>query len=99
MILRALLLLALAAILIPHEPDLGLGRPGGASALLSAPLSLLAASEAPQKACAQNQAACANALAAADNIQGFAMRRLGELRQEIAADQRARRRAKLVAED
>lgn len=29
MILRALFWISLVAILMPHEPDLGLGRPGG----------------------------------------------------------------------
>jgi hypothetical protein len=31
MIFRAIFWIAVVALLMPHEPDLGLGRPGGAS--------------------------------------------------------------------
>ena len=34
MIFRALFWIAVVALLMPHEPDLGLGRPGGASSLI-----------------------------------------------------------------
>lgn len=34
MILRAIFWIGVVALLMPHEPDLGLGRPGGASSLM-----------------------------------------------------------------
>lgn len=34
MILRAIFWIGLVALLMPHEPDLGLGRPGGAPSLI-----------------------------------------------------------------
>lgn len=34
MVLRALFWISVVALLMPHEPDLGLGRPGGAPSLI-----------------------------------------------------------------
>ena len=34
MIFRAIFWIAVVALLMPHEPDLGLGRPGGAPSLI-----------------------------------------------------------------
>ena len=43
MIFRAIFWIGLVSLLMPHEPDLGLGRPGAGTAL-SLPASLLSAS-------------------------------------------------------
>lgn len=64
MIFKAIFCVAVAAMLIPHEPDLGFGRPGAqgssllqsASSWMSGSLSAQAASAAPGSASAANVA-------------------------------------------
>ena len=46
MIIRAALFLGLVALLAPHEPDLGLGRPGAVT-WLSSPASVMSAAVLP----------------------------------------------------
>ena len=92
---RALFFIALAAVFLPHEPDLGLGRPGAASML---PAQLAGLFGASAKTCEDRDSACATALAPDGDLQGQLMGRLDRLRQEIKAD-RAERRAHRHARD
>ena len=94
MIFRALLAIGVVSLLTPHEPDLGLGRPG-AGASRPSPASSAAASGLSRMADACGIPACAGALAFVSML-GFAPREgrtLQDVRAEIAADQAARGRA------
>jgi hypothetical protein len=78
MILRALFWISVVAILMPHEPDLGLGRPG-----VSAPTALLSRIEnlvAPSQA--------AGALSA--NLPNITARSLEQVKAEIDEARRER---------
>ncbi len=91
MIFRALFWIGLVSLLTPHEPDLGLGRPG-AGAPLPSPASRASASGLSRIGAACGFPACAGALAILDSVsRAPACRTLDEVRAEIAADIRARK--------
>lgn len=93
MILRALFWVAVVAVFMPHEPDLGLGRPEAmASAILPAQVAQFAgdAAAAPQTVCNAHAQGCAAALGLLDRFQDVAVRSLAQVRTEIEASQRAR---------
>jgi hypothetical protein len=94
MIFRALLAIGVVSLLTPHEPDLGLGRPGAGASLPSPALSQSAHGLSRTKdAC--GIPACAGALALAGFL-GFTPREgrtLKDVQAEIAADQAARKSA------
>lgn len=89
MIFRALLAIGVVSLLTPHEPDLGLGRPG-AGALLPSPANI----QAPASGLSRNQdcgiPACAGALAFASafGLSAPEGRTLADVKAEIAADLR-----------
>jgi hypothetical protein len=89
MLLRAIFWIGLVSLMIPHEPDLGFGRPGnGAAATANAPPSTISALiQAPsvQDACANHAAACAGGLSILDRFQSVAVRSLDEVRADIEA--------------
>jgi len=90
MILRAIFWIAVVAILMPHEPDLGFGRPGSADGLVS---QVTTALKSPQ-ACEGEQSACFAALAFIDRVKADGYTRLAQVRADIEraqADRRARR--------
>ena len=62
MIFRAILAIGVVSMLTPHEPDLGLGRPG-AGALLPSPATLESANGLSRTKGACGNPACAGALA------------------------------------
>ena len=86
MIFRAIFWIGLVAYLMPHEPDLGYGRPGanltslapGAIGALTAPSSL-------QGRCSQSAIVCAGALSLLDSFQSTTMRSLEQVRADIEA--------------
>ncbi len=89
MIFRALLAIGVVSMLTPHEPDLGLGRPG-AGALLPSPAPSQSASGLSRTKDGCGIPACAGALALA-SVFGLTPkegRTLNDVRDEIAADQK-----------
>lgn len=85
MILRALFWIAVVAVLMPHEPDLGLGKASGITAMLPTSITQLAsgAASAPQQACLDNAASCAAALSVVDRLQNVAVSSLDQVRVEL----------------
>lgn len=93
MIIRALFWIAIVAVLMPHEPDLGLGRPGtAATAMLPAGVAQWAqgAVRAPQTACSDHPESCAAALSFVDTLQDAAVQSLSRVKAEIEQSQRQR---------
>ena len=90
MILRAIFWIGLVAILMPHEPDLGFGRPGQIGI---APVTTELASWAktkvapdvsdPERVCRYNVHACATGLTLLDSFQSIAVRGLSEVKADI----------------
>lgn len=92
MILRALFAIGVVTMLTPHEPDLGLGRPGAGALLPSPAASSPSASGLSRTKDACGIPACAGALAFA-SVLGFAPkegRTLKDVQAEIAVDQKTR---------
>ena len=93
MIFRAIFWIGLVSLLAPHEPDLGLGRPGaGTSNVSSATLSSTVESLwRTDKDCGSG---CAGGLGLPASlhltVNRDVVRGLAEVKAEIAADQRAR---------
>ena len=86
MIFRAVFWIGLVSLLTPHEPDLGLGRPGAGTAL-SLPASLLSASGLSRTD------ACAGACAGAPISQAGFTASLSDIKAQIEQARRARSRA------
>jgi hypothetical protein len=93
MILRAIFWIGLVSFLMPHEPDLGFGRPGGASMPLpsTASLTQLIQSTDVQSACTGHKDACAGTLSILDGFQQFAVRSLDQVRADIEANRTKQR--------
>ena len=93
MIFRAIFWIGLVSLLAPHEPDLGLGRPGaGTSNVSTATLqSTVESLWRPNKDCGSG---CAGGLGLTDafrlRVNRDVIRGLADVKAEIAADQRAR---------
>ena len=93
MIFRAIFWIGLVALLAPHEPDLGLGRPGaGTSNVSSATLqSAVESLLRPDKDCGSR---CAGGLGLTDRlhlrVNRDLVQGLAEVKAEIAADQHER---------
>ncbi len=93
MIFRAIFWIGLVSLLTPHEPDLGLGRPG-AGILSPSPATLLSAANGlsrPDKDCGSQ---CAGGLGLLNlfhlNSDGAVSAGLADVRAQIKADQLAR---------
>jgi hypothetical protein len=86
MILRALFWIAVVAMLMPREPNLGLGRPD--AGLVSLPQSVIRIAQT-QKSCDADDAGCA-AEGFIGMVQDAALKRLAEVKVEIAESQRER---------
>ncbi|MDE3114525.1 MAG: hypothetical protein KGL26_02885 [Pseudomonadota bacterium] len=88
MILRALFWVGVVAVFMPHEPDLGLGRP--AATLLPPAIANMVDSflGAPQKACHEHAQGCAGTLGVIDALQGAAISSLAQVKAEIEASER-----------
>jgi hypothetical protein len=92
MIMRALFFMAVVAILMPHEPNLGSDRPDShvsAASMLSTLASVVSPS---QESCRDRAIACAAAIAASGQLQAAAFQSLGQIKTELEAE-RAKRRA------
>lgn len=93
MILRALFWITVVGVLMPREPDLGLGRPGtSAVSLLPATAAAWVESTlgAPQRACAGHAQACAATLDAIDSLQRSAVSGLAQVKADIEKSRRLR---------
>lgn len=89
MLMRAIFWIGLVSLMIPHEPDLGFGRPGAvpAATASAAPSTLQKLIETPsvQDACASHAVACAGGLSILDTFQSMAVRSLDEVKADIEA--------------
>ncbi|MGZ5932728.1 MAG: hypothetical protein ACXWLZ_08545 [Rhizomicrobium sp.] len=89
MIIRAIFWIGLVAFLMPHEPNLGFGRPGAnLSAMRPGTIGGLIQSADVQTACDRHAAACAGGLSFLDSFQAVAVRSLDEVRADIEANRR-----------
>ena len=106
MILRALFWIAVVAVFMPREPDLGFGRPGAALASIPVPSANLSLSQAaapiagalngtnavrgvvPIQACADHAQTCSQVLAAVDQIQGFLVSSMSNVKAQLEAQKR-----------
>ena len=87
MIIRAIFWIGLVAFLMPHEPDLGYGRPGAnLAAATPSTLGGLIQSTNVQSACDHHAAACAGSLSILDGFQAVAVRSLDQVRADIEAN-------------
>jgi hypothetical protein len=82
MILRAVFWIALVSFLMPHEPDLGFGRPGAAPVSVAG---LIQSTPDMQAGCTAHQDACAGGLSMIDGFQSYAVRSLDAVRADIEA--------------
>jgi hypothetical protein len=96
MILRAIFWIGLVSFLMPHEPDLGFGRPGaGALSTVSSVMpssigaliqSTSAGAANAQDACAAHKEACAGSLSILDGFQKMAIRSMDQVRADLEAN-------------
>ena len=77
MILRALFWISVVAILMPHEPDLGFGRPHLGGAL-----------DGTSRDTCSERGACRQALGFLGEFQSMAVRNLAEVKADIEREQR-----------
>jgi hypothetical protein len=86
--MRALFWIALVAVLMPREPDLGFGRPS-THGLVSDAMSW-ASSANPGQICSGREAACATGLSFLDSLQSVTVRSLARVKADIEEQQRER---------
>lgn len=83
MLIRAIFWIGVVAVLMPHEPNLGLGRPGASHSLV------------PQLErdadlnCHDYGKTCETALNVVDTFQSFAVKNLAQVKADIEEDERA----------
>ena len=100
MIFRAIFAIGLVSLLMPHEPDLGLGRPGAGTSHPS-PASVQAAANGLSRTGLDCGTACAGGLGLLSvfhlNSHGEFAARMADVKAQIEQDQRDRaRRAKAI---
>jgi hypothetical protein len=90
MIFRAMFWIAVVAVLMPREPDLGLGRPGVSAGNLVSTITSMITPGKP--ACEGNELACmaADGVAAKVNLPDFARNGLAEVKAEFEEARRER---------
>jgi hypothetical protein len=88
MIFRAIFWIAVVSVLMPHEPDLGFGRPHMGEALPSKLSTLVAqtSTDAAQSCSADNKA-CTAGLALLDSFQSVAVRSLADVKADLDQSQ------------
>jgi hypothetical protein len=91
MIFRAILSIAFVAVFIPHEPDVGLGRPS-AGGILSPKMGEWADANLPAAAqlCGNYQQACAGGLDLAGGIRSTILSNLERVKAELKESERTR---------
>jgi hypothetical protein len=94
MIFRAVFWIGLVSLLTPHEPDLGLGRPGAGTSQPSTPAMIRSAAAGLSRTDADCGSACAGGLGLLRvfhlNTDGSIAAGLADVKAQIEADQRAR---------
>jgi hypothetical protein len=93
MLFRAIFWIGLVSLLMPHEPDLGFGRPGTQTAGIAAPSGIGALIQTAtgmqgagaEGACAAHAKACAGGLSILDGFQSVAVRSMDEVRADLEA--------------
>ena len=91
MIFRAVFWIGLVSLLTPHEPDLGLGRPGAGTSLPSSVVSgAVTGLSRAGNACDGHAAACAGGLGLLDEFQNSTVRGLAQVKADIDASVKAR---------
>lgn len=93
MIFRAIFWIGLVAILMPHEPDLGFGRPDAGSSPLPevaswAKAKVDASLNDPESLCSQNADACATTVSLLDDVKMATVRGLASVKADIDQDAR-----------
>jgi len=83
MIIRVLFWVAVVAVLMPREPDLGLGRPSVTGAVAQ---NLRGGTQVD---CASYEKACATAFNVLDSFQSVAVRGLADVKADIEREQHA----------
>jgi hypothetical protein len=90
MILRAAFWIVLVSLFMPHEPDLGFGRPGASAASLVPSTqsigSLIETTSAASDTCATHKDACEGGLSIIDGFQKFAIRSMDQVRADLDAN-------------
>lgn len=102
MLLRALFWIGVVAVLMPHEPDLGLGRPHVQASVApdadAASIDGVASADQDGGArganvgCADYAKACAAGLSLLDNFQAIAVHSLAQVKAELEHEERHARR-------
>src|SRR6516225_2462898 len=82
MIFRAIFWIAVVSVLMPHEPDLGFGRPHLGEAL-PATLSSLVAQTSTEQNCAADNKACTAGLALLNSFQAMTVRSLADVKADL----------------
>lgn len=91
MIFRAIFWIGLVALLMPHEPDLGFGRPEGmdtgvpSAVAASIKLSVTPGLKDPASLCRYNAEACATTASMLDNFKSMTVRSLSQVKADIEA--------------
>lgn len=94
MIFRAVFWIGLVALLMPHEPDLGLGRPAAIDSGMTSDVAGWAKSKLapnlkdPQNLCRYNADACAAGASVLDQVRAGAIRSLSSVKADIRANGR-----------
>lgn len=94
MILRAVFWIALVSVFMPHEPDLGLGRPGAHFTLPAPIASLIGVNDVSlgdmSSLCKDRESACQSGVNMADNFQSVMVAKLDQVREQIERSRRER---------
>ena len=96
MIFRAVFWVGVVALLMPHEPDLGFGRPSSTDMDSSLPSAVTAlahdavqpALKDPQSLCRFNAQACATSASVMDTVKSMTMRSLAQVKADIVQNGR-----------
>jgi hypothetical protein len=97
MIFRAIFWVGLVALLMPHEPDLGLGRPVSLDSNVTSEVvgwtkqNVQPNLAHPSELCRYNADACAKGFNLLDNFKSAAVRSLADVRADIEQNGRTRK--------
>ena len=95
MIFRAIFWIAVVSVLMPHEPDLGFGRPHLGEALPAKLSSLVAETSAESgQSCAADNKACVAGLTILDSFQHVAVRSLADVKADLDQSQQSQDESK-----
>jgi hypothetical protein len=92
MIFRAIFWIGLVAVLMPHEPDLGFGRPAGLDTAVPSEVAAWTKDAVqpglkdPASLCRYNTQACATSLTLLDNVKAVTVRSLAQVKADIESN-------------